>query len=433
LYFACLGVYIYAADYRAEKTVFHPAAGIEFINWHAAEYGWVSGNDPQIIIPGTGKFGRIDYVTINGTIAGDLAPQVYYAVFGGGFTERSSLYPAYEHRDGLLTVHVGKTASRLRVDPGHYEGITLSAVSGVTIRYSVIVDAVSLAAAAFIIAALMFACYAAYVIRKTNATYKTNIIYAYLVVFGKYKYLLYNLVRKDITVKYRRSALGILWSVLNPLLMMIVITSVFRNIFRIQIENFPIYYLTGSLIFNFMGEATSLSMMSVIGAGGLLRKVYIPKYIFPLEKCLFALINGMFSFVAVLVMIPILGAPVSWTIVLFWVPFVFVLVFSFGVGLILSSMTVFFRDITHLYSVFLMAWMYLTPIIYPLEILPVSMLPLAKANPMFHYVAYFREIVMYGRIPGLAETLACAVPSVLFLAVGILIFKKTQDRFILFM
>ena len=122
-----------------------------------------------------------------------------------------------------------------------------------------------------------------------------NSLKAQIETFKRYKYLLINLIEKDIKLKYRRSVLGILWSVLNPLLMMIVISAVFSNIFKVNIENFPIYYLTGSTLFNMLSETTNYSMMSILESSSLIKKVYIPKYIFPLEKCMFGLVNFLFS------------------------------------------------------------------------------------------------------------------------------------------
>ncbi|MDR3121586.1 MAG: ABC transporter permease [Clostridiales bacterium] len=250
--------------------------------------------------------------------------------------------------------------------------------------------------------------------------------------FRRYFYLLSNLVRRDITTKYRRSVLGILWSVLNPLLMMAVMTVVFQQLFRIQIENFAMYYLSGALVFNFMSEATSGAMSSITGSGALIRKVYIPKYIFPMEKCLFALINALFSFIAVLIMLVIQKIPVTWSLLLFFIPILYCLVFCVGFGLALASLNVFFRDTGHLYSVWVTAWMYLTPIIYPIDILPPAVQTVVQFNPMFHYVEYFRQVVMYGTIPGLEANITCLIFSVFFLGAGLLAFKKNQDRFILF-
>ena len=120
--------------------------------------------------------------------------------------------------------------------------------------------------------------------------------------FGRYKYLLKNLIVKDVKLKYRRSILGILWSVLNPLLMMLVISAVFSSIFKVSVENFPVYYLTGSTLFNMLAETTNSSMTSILDSSSLIKKVYIPKYIFPLEKCMFGFINFLFSMIAVAIM-----------------------------------------------------------------------------------------------------------------------------------
>lgn len=246
-----------------------------------------------------------------------------------------------------------------------------------------------------------------------------------------YAYLLQNLVSRDITTKYRRSVLGILWSVLNPLLMMLVITMVFQHVFRSDIENFPIYYLTGSLIFNFVVEATNGAMMSILGASSLIKKVYIPKYIFPLEKTIFALVNMLFSLIAVVIIMFFQRFVPSWTIILIPIPILYTFIFCIGLGLILASLNVFFRDISHLWGVFTTAWLYLTPIIYPMNSLPNAVQQIVKLNPLYYYVDYFRQIVMYGTVPNLTTNAVCIFLSLTFLAFGIIIFKKTQDKFIL--
>lgn len=250
--------------------------------------------------------------------------------------------------------------------------------------------------------------------------------------FGRYKYLLRNLIVKDVKLKYRRSILGILWSVLNPLLMMIVITAVFSSIFKISIENFPIYYLTGSTLFGLLSETTNNSMLSILGAGSLIKKVYIPKYIFPLEKCMFGFINFLFSMIAVVIMYIILGYPIHWTVILFPIPVLYTLVFSIGLGLILSALSVFFRDIIHLYSVLLMAWTYFTPIVYPYESLPENIKTLMQFNPMYHYVQYFRDVLMYNKVPGVEINLLCFAIAFGTLFLGLLFFKKKQNKFILY-
>lgn len=254
----------------------------------------------------------------------------------------------------------------------------------------------------------------------------------YIDTFKRYRYLLEDLVVRDVKVKYRRSVLGLVWSILNPLLMMIVITAVFSTIFKFDIENFPIYYLTGSVIYNFIIEATNGALTSVVGSASLIKKVYIPKYIFTLEKCLFALVNLMFSLIAVIIMLVILKVKVTWTILLFPIPIFYALIFAIGLGLILAASNVFFRDIGHLYSVWTVAWMYLTPIIYPFETLPENMQVLLKWNPLYYFIDYFRQVVMYGTVPNLTTNLICMIFSVIFLIIGLIVFKKSQDKFILY-
>ena len=254
----------------------------------------------------------------------------------------------------------------------------------------------------------------------------------YLNVFIKYRYLLEDLVAKDFKLKYRRSILGFLWSILNPLLMMLVITAVFSNMFKSDIEYFPVYYLCGYLIFNFVIEATNGALTSIVQSGYLIKKVYIPKYIFPLEKSSFALVNVLFSFVAVVIVILITGMPIKTTIFLIPIPIFLAFIFSTGLGLILASMNTFFRDMGHLYSVWTTAWMYLTPMFYPISVIPDNIKTVIYYNPLYYYVTYLRMLVIDGEIPGMEINVICICFSFLFLLIGLLIFKKNQDKFILY-
>ena len=248
----------------------------------------------------------------------------------------------------------------------------------------------------------------------------------------KYRPLLCDLVTRDVKTKYRRSILGILWSILNPLLMMLVLTAVFANIFRYEIDDFPVYYLTGYILFNFVSEATNFSMSSIIGASGLIKKVYIPKIIFPLEKCLYALVNLLFSLIAAVIVFLIVGVTPQWTLLLFVVPIIYLFIFNFGLSLILATLNTFFRDVGYLYSVFITLWMYLTPIIYPISILPGWMQSIVRLNPLYHYVEYFRAVTLYGTVPSLSENLICLAYSLIFLLAGLLVFQKKQNKFIFY-
>ncbi len=251
--------------------------------------------------------------------------------------------------------------------------------------------------------------------------------------FKRYFPLLSNLVAKDFKVKYRRSALGIAWSVLNPLLTMIVLTSVFGMLLKIQIPNFASYYIVGYSIWTFFCEATQGSLNSVLGSAALIKKVYIPKYIFPLEKCLFALVNFSFTLVAVLVVMLVQGVYPTITALLFPIPVIYCFIFVCGVSLFLSAANVYFRDIEHLYGVLLTMWMYLTPIIYPMEILEGHALvsKIVELNPLTHYVQYFRDVIMYSTVPSMQENLICAGMSLGVFIIGALVFKKAESKFIL--
>jgi ABC-2 type transport system permease protein len=212
-----------------------------------------------------------------------------------------------------------------------------------------------------------------------------------------------------------------------------VISTVFSNIMKIQRENFAVFYLSGSLIFHFMSDATKGSLGSILGSKGLIKKVYIPKYIFPMEKCCFALVNTLFSFIALLIIMPILNVKINITVLLFWVPLLYTLLFSIGFGMILATANIFFRDIGHLYSVWITAWMYLTPILYPLSVLPEKLqLGVKRFNPLFYFVDNFRQLIIDGKVPDLQSNVTCILWAIGALIIGTIVFKRYQDKFILY-
>lgn len=269
-----------------------------------------------------------------------------------------------------------------------------------------------------------------------NAYYDKVAFKKDIVAMKRYKYLLYDLVSRDIKTKYRRSVLGILWSVLNPLLMMLVLTAVFSQIIRVEVEGgFALFYLTGYIIFSFVSESSSFSLVSVINGGGLIKKVYLPKYVFPLEKTIFSFVNMLFSliaFVLVFVIFLITGqVEPHLTMLLFVVPMLYVFVFALGLNLVLSTLNVFFRDVGHLWGVFMTVWMYATPIIYPISMVPEWLQSIIRFNPLYHYVTYFRNVMIYGTLPSLTDNLICIGFSVMMLAIGVTAFRKSQDNFVL--
>lgn len=248
----------------------------------------------------------------------------------------------------------------------------------------------------------------------------------------KYKPLINELIIRDLKVKYRRSFLGYVWSLLNPLLMMVVMTIVFSYMFRFDVPNYPLYLICGQTLWSFFNESTNMAMYSVLQNGSLIKKVYIPKYIFPISRVLSSFVTMSFSLVAIVIVMIFTKATFSWTILLFPIPLALLLLFSCGVGMVLSALSVYFRDITHLYGVLTMAWMYLTPIFYPIEAIPTEVIPLITANPMYHFITFFRELLLYGKVPGLTMWFTCIVWSVVAMGLGIIIFRKMQRNFILY-
>lgn len=259
-------------------------------------------------------------------------------------------------------------------------------------------------------------------------------IKAYFETFKKYRYLLGNLIARDLKVKYRRSVLGLLWSLLNPILMMIILNAVFSKLIgQGGVENYPMYLIVGQTLFVFFNEATSGALESIVGSSALMKKIYVPKYVFPLEKVLYAFVNLMFSMLAVIIVLFFRPVRFSVTMFLIPIPLLLLLIFAVGFGLALSALYAFFRDIKHLYSIILLAWMYLTPIIYPLSYVEDSFLigTVVKINPLTWYITYFREVFLYGLVPDFTTNVVCAAYSAGMLCLGLIFFRKTQDKFIL--
>ena len=246
-------------------------------------------------------------------------------------------------------------------------------------------------------------------------------------------FVLRSLVSKDFKLKYRRSVLGILWSLLNPLLMMIVMAAVFSYMFRFQIEHFPVYLILGTIVFDLMSRSTTGAMGSILESQSLIKKIRIAKIIFPLEKVVFELVNFGLAFIAALAVM--LFFQVTPSIHAIWgLPLLVIMltVFCTGLSFLISALSVFFRDVMHLWGVLMTAWTYMTPLFYPYEMLEGWMQAIMQFNPMFHYVTFFRDIMMWNTNPGLMECLICLGMAVVTFAVGYLVFRKTESKFILY-
>lgn len=257
-------------------------------------------------------------------------------------------------------------------------------------------------------------------------------IAAYIHTCKKYRYLLHQLVSRDFKVKYKRSLLGVLWSVLYPLFMMFIMTTVFQNLFKMSggDVNYPVYILTGLVIFNFYTEATNLAMSSIVGNFNLITKVYIPKYVFPISKTLTACVNMFFSLIALYSVIIMTGQPITWHHFLLLYDFICLLMFTIGMSLIVSALTVFFRDMYHLYGLIVLAWTYMTPIFYDISIINVKLLTIFRANPMYQFISFARRIILYETVPTIQQFILIFCFGFSSLFIGFLFFKKLQKKFI---
>lgn len=250
--------------------------------------------------------------------------------------------------------------------------------------------------------------------------------------FKKYQFLLKQLVSRDFKVKYKRSVLGILWSLLYPVMMMIVMSIVFSNVFKFSMEgvSYLTYLLTGLVMFNYFSEASNLAMSSVVGNFSLINKVYMPKYIFPLSKCLFVGINFLLTLIPLYVVIIATGTGLCWQHLLLPFAYICLFLFTVGMGFILSTVSVFLRDMFYIYGIIIMIWTYLTPIMYDINIIKFKFISLFKLNPLYQFINFARTIILYHQVPTLFQFIACGSWALIVLLLGIIIFRKNQDKFI---
>jgi len=243
-------------------------------------------------------------------------------------------------------------------------------------------------------------------------------------------YLLSVLVKRDIKKKYKGSMLGIFWSLLNPLLHMIVLTMVFSMLFIRKIDNFPLYIISGRLIFGFFSQSTTAAMNSIIQSAKLIKKVYISKYVIVLARILSAFVIFVISLADLFLVVLITKAPVTLNFLWALVYLALLLIFVTGAGLILATIATFFRDMTHLYSVVTLIIMYMSAIFYPPEIVPEQYRIFFLLNPVYHFIQGFRYAVYYNTVPPASNLIYCVVVAFGFLLAGNYVFGKNQDKFI---
>ena len=228
--------------------------------------------------------------------------------------------------------------------------------------------------------------------------------------------------------------MGYIWSMLNPLLTMLIMVIVFSNLFARGVQYFSIYLLIGHLLFNFMSGATSQSLTSILGNAGLLKKIYIPKYIFTLASITSELVTFFFSMVALIIMVIATRAPLSVRFVFVIIPILQLYIFTIGLGLFLAQAAVFFRDMIYIWSIISTAWMYLSAIFYPVSILPAWLFTLVtRYNPMYFYITMFRNFTIGSANMGSMDlAVRGAIAAAVMLVIGFVSFSYSKNKFILY-
>ena len=254
----------------------------------------------------------------------------------------------------------------------------------------------------------------------------------------KDRFILQQLVSKDFKLRYRRSVLGVVWSVLNPLLMMMIMSFVFSYFLRgSSVENYPLYLIVGNITFSLMSEATNGGLGSIISAAPLLKKVKVDRWVFPVQKVLSAMMNFGFSLIAVVVVMLFFQVVPTWHIIWMIPTLLLLMLFCVGISLLIGAAAVFFRDMIHLWSVALTAWTYLTPVFWDLSLLtnagaPQLVIWVVKANPMYNYLEMMRCAIVYQSNPSTTVILLAVFWALVTLAIGYFVFRKTEHKFILF-
>ena len=262
---------------------------------------------------------------------------------------------------------------------------------------------------------------------------KNNPLVSISTLYTRYAFLIKQLVSRDFKTKYKRSVLGMAWSFLNPLLTMSVQYIVFSTLFKSDIPNYPVYLLSGIVFFNFFSEAVSMGMTSITGNASLIKKVYMPKYIYPVSRILSSLVNFALAILPLFLVMLFTGTPFRPSLLLLVFDILCLLGFVTGMGLLLTTAMTFFQDTQFLWGVVSLMWMYLTPVFYPESIIPAKLLTLYHMNPMYQYITFARICIIDGVSPEPMAYLWCIVSSLVVLALGVVTFKRHQDKFVLYL
>lgn len=244
----------------------------------------------------------------------------------------------------------------------------------------------------------------------------------------QYRFLIKQLIRRDVLTRYKRSLLGVAWTMLNPLGTMVILSIVFSNIFR-STENYAVYVLTGIIAWNFFSKSTNAAMGNMVWGGSLISRIYLPPTVFSISAIGTEVINLFLSLVPLVLVLLVLQFKLTIAVIFLPVSIVLLAAFSLGLALAVSRFAVFFPDVAEMYQIILTAWMYLTPIIIPYDMFPQQFIAFLNLNPMTWLVQLFRAPIYYGRFPTWEEFLISLAWALGMLLVGWLLFRSKRDDY----
>jgi len=244
----------------------------------------------------------------------------------------------------------------------------------------------------------------------------------------KYRNLLFQMVRRDVVTRYKRSILGIAWTMLNPLMTTLILAIVFSQVFGAE-EEYAVYVLSGLMPWTFFSQTTSASIVGLLWGGSLIHRIFMPRTVFAVSAIGTGLVNFILSLVPLFFLVLITGVNLTWSVFLTPIAILFLAMFSLGVGLFLSSVAIRFADIADMYQIILTAWFYLSPIIYKEEYIPEQFTWIVKLNPMFYLINFFRAFVYDGRFPSIEEYLITGSIASISLLFGWIFFSRRADEF----
>jgi ABC-type polysaccharide/polyol phosphate export permease len=244
--------------------------------------------------------------------------------------------------------------------------------------------------------------------------------------------LIWALAMKELNVRYKRSALGFLWALLNPLLMMIIYTMVFSSIMQAAIPHYSIFLISALLPWTFFSQSLSYAVESIVGNGDLLKKVYVTKSVFPVAAVLSNVINFLLSMIPLLLLLVVFRFPFHWTWFYFVVPFTSLVLFTLGCSFLFALANVFFRDMAHILQVILQAWFFCCPVVYSLDIVPSRYRMLFRLNPLLYPLNGFRLAIYYGLLPTPQSVVMSLAGGLVALWIGYSLFRRYQDTLVFY-